>query len=121
LTRPALAAEDARVRRFILFFTLLLSSSVCSAQPASREQIDTALAAIYPAVVRIEVVSAAFNAGREWRTEVFGSGTIISPDGYVVTNHHVAGHARRVRCALSTNEEIPRTSSEPMRSPTSRF
>jgi serine protease Do len=106
LTRPALAAEDARVRRFILFFTLLLSSSVCSAQPASREQIDTALAAIYPAVVRIEVVSAAFNAGREWRTEVFGSGTIISPDGYVVTNHHVAGHARRVRCALSTNEEI---------------
>jgi serine protease Do len=107
LTRPALAAEDARVRRFILFFTLLLSSSVCSAQPASREQIDTALAAIYPAVVRIEVVSAAFNAGREWRTEVFGSGTIISPDGYVVTNHHVAGHARRVRCALSTNEEIP--------------
>jgi serine protease Do len=95
------------VRRCILFFTLLLSSSVCSAQPASREQIDTALAAIYPAVVRIEVVSAAFNAGREWRTEVFGSGTIISPDGYVVTNHHVAGHARRVRCALSTNEEIP--------------
>jgi len=95
------------VHRLIPFAVVLLTASAASAQSASREQIDAALSAIYPSVVRIEVVTAAFNAGKEWRTEVFGSGTIVSADGYVVTNHHVAGHARRVRCSLSTNEEIP--------------
>ena len=107
LTATAATAEDSPVRRLIPFAVLLLAAPAASAQSASRDQIDTALSAIYPSVVRIEVVTAAFNAGKEWRTEVFGSGTIVSADGYVVTNHHVAGHARRVRCSLSTNEEIP--------------
>ena len=101
------AAEDARVRRVVPLLTVLFVPAICSAQAASKAQIDAALSAVYPSVVRVEVVTAAFNAGREWRAEIFGSGTIISSDGYVVTNHHVAGHARRVRCSLSTNEVVP--------------
>ena len=46
-------------------------------------------------------------AGREVKGQLSGSGTIISPAGYVVTNHHVAGRPRRIVCTLSTNEEIP--------------
>ncbi|MFT4551338.1 MAG: serine protease Do, partial [Verrucomicrobiales bacterium] len=35
-----------------------------------------------------------------------GSGTIIHPDGYVVTNHHVAGNATRVWVRLSNKARV---------------
>jgi serine protease Do len=35
-----------------------------------------------------------------------GSGAIITKDGYVVTNHHVAGHGARIFCTLWNREEI---------------
>ena len=35
-----------------------------------------------------------------------GSGAIISRDGYVVTNHHVAGNAGRIVCNLADQEEL---------------
>ena len=35
-----------------------------------------------------------------------GSGTIISKDGYILTNHHVAGRATRIVCRLSDREEV---------------
>jgi serine protease Do len=108
LTRAALAAQDAPVYRVLAVAGLAVALAVPAAgQAASQTEIAAALAAIYPSVVRIEAVAASFRAGREFRAEVFGSGTIISADGYVVTNHHVAGHARRVTCTLATNEEIP--------------
>jgi serine protease Do len=46
-------------------------------------------------------------AGREIKREASGSGTIISADGYVLTNHHVAGRTRSISCTLATREEIP--------------
>src|SRR3954469_3318003 len=76
-------------------------------QSSSRPEIDRALAAVYPSLVRISVVAANYGSGREMRSETSGSGTIVSADGYVVTNHHVAGHARRIVCTLATQEEIP--------------
>jgi serine protease Do len=82
-------------------------SGLVSAQPAGRADIDRALAAVYPSLVRISVVTTAYSGGRELRSEASGSGTIVSADGYVVTNHHVAGHARRIVCTLSTQEEVP--------------
>src|SRR5688572_33416911 len=39
--------------------------------------------------------------------EASGSGTIISADGFVVTNHHVAGRTRRIICTLPSREEVP--------------
>src|SRR5678815_4046212 len=76
-------------------------------QAPSRPDIDRALAAVYPSLVRVSVVTVSYGSGREIRSEASGSGTIVAADGYVVTNHHVAGHARRIVCTLSTLEEVP--------------
>ena len=61
----------------------------------------------YPSLVRVSVVYLDQQAGREVKGQLSGSGTIISTDGYVVTNHHVAGRPRRIVCTLSTREEVP--------------
>ena len=57
--------------------------------------------------MRVSVVYLDQQAGREVKGQLSGSGTIISADGYVVTNHHVAGRPRRIVCTLSTQEEVP--------------
>ncbi len=72
-----------------------------------RSAVARAVARVRPALVRIHVVEPRFWGGREVKGESFGSGTIITPEGHVVTNHHVAGHAIRLVCTLSDNEEIP--------------
>ena len=73
---------------------------------AVREAVDEALAAVGPAVVRIHVVRMRYSQGREQKAEVTGSGVIVTREGHVVTNHHVAGKARRIVCTLFNKEEI---------------
>ncbi len=92
-----------------LLFPLALCLLVApaAAQTGDRAAIDRAIAAVYPSLVRISVVVVDSQNGREVNLEASGSGTIISADGYVVTNHHVAGRARRIVCTLSDREEIP--------------
>lgn len=76
-------------------------------QTADRAAIDRAIAAVYPSLVRISVVAIEHEEGREIKLEASGSGTIITPDGFVVTNHHVAGRTRRIICTLPSREEVP--------------
>ena len=73
---------------------------------ALRAQMDAAIAKVKPALVRIRVVSTEFSEGRELKQQSVGSGAIISKDGYIITNHHVAGHAARMFCTLWNREEI---------------
>lgn len=68
--------------------------------------VDTAIERLKPALVRIHVVDEYANDGRESRSESSGSGVIITADGYVVTNHHVAGKAVRLKVTLYNREEI---------------
>jgi serine protease Do len=77
-------------------------------RPADRERetIDAALARVAPSLVRIHVVVVRHEDGREIKREASGSGTIITPEGHVLTNHHVAGRTRRIVCTLATREEI---------------
>jgi serine protease Do len=78
-----------------------------TAQTPDRTAIDRAIAAVYPSLVRIAVVVVDSRDGREVNLEGSGSGTIISADGHVVTNHHVAGRAQRIICTLEDKTEVP--------------
>ena len=77
-----------------------------SAPSALRSQIDSAIARVKPALVRIRVVSTDYSEGREVKMQEVGSGAIITRDGYLITNHHVAGHAARMFCTMWNREEI---------------
>jgi serine protease Do len=72
----------------------------------TRAVIQRAVAAVYPALVRVHVVTEQGEEGKMQKRRASGSGAIISEDGYLVTNHHVAGRASRVVCRLSDREEV---------------
>ena len=72
-----------------------------------RQAIDEAVARVKPSLVRIQVVATQYYQGREVKFEESGSGVIISKEGLVITNHHVAGHATRIVVILPSNEEVP--------------
>jgi S1-C subfamily serine protease len=56
--------------------------------------------------VFVRPVQEDLSAGERRRVEVFGSGVIVSADGYVVTNHHVAEKAREIRCVLADRRQV---------------
>lgn len=74
--------------------------------PSGGAEIETAIQKVYPALVRIYVITEEPSDGRMERERAAGSGAIISKDGYVVTNHHVAGNAIRMSCTLADGEEV---------------
>jgi serine protease Do len=93
-------------------FTLSLPSAraqVVGPAPASSlsAAIDAALAKVAPSLVRIHVVTVDYQDGREVKRQAAGSGTIITPEGHVITNHHVAGRTRTIICTLASREEVP--------------
>ena len=88
-----------------LFFISFLSAD--NPPDILRKAIDEAVAKVKPALVQIMVVDRDFSEGRVQKSQSAGSGAIISSDGYVITNHHVAGHALRLICILSSKEEVP--------------
>lgn len=77
-----------------------------TAATSDRAAVDRAIAAVLPSLVRLSVVYLDQQAGREVKGQLSGSGTIISADGYVVTNHHVAGRPRKIVCTLSDSSEV---------------
>jgi len=68
--------------------------------------IEKAMNRVYPALVRIHVVTMRPYAGRMQKFQAAGSGAIISEGGYVITNHHVAGKGIRFVCRMPDGEEI---------------
>ena len=72
-----------------------------------QRRIDRAIREVYPALVRIAVVTEEAEKGRMSKLRGAGSGTIIDKEGHIITNHHVAGRARRLVCRMPDGEEIP--------------
>ncbi|MEX0776338.1 MAG: trypsin-like peptidase domain-containing protein [Phycisphaeraceae bacterium] len=74
-----------------------------------RSMIGTARDRVYPALVNINVVSVRYYAGSETKGRSVGSGTIISPKGYVLTNYHVTADGKKFTCTLSDRRQVSAT------------
>ena len=72
----------------------------------SAATIQDLAARVKPALVRLRIIGSSTDEGRESRSVSFGSGSLISSDGYIVTNHHVAGEARSIYVTLSDKREV---------------
>ena len=95
--------------RFVLPVTLLLALvavSLCAQTLVYQEQVYQARDRVMPALVHIQPVVEDYRTGELKKQAVVGSGVIFHPDGYVVTNYHVAGKARRIICTLGDREQM---------------
>jgi serine protease Do len=97
-----------RVRAGMLAFAVAAACTMAPARAADagRKEIEKAVTKVYPALVRIFVVMTEPGGGRLNRQAGSGSGAIITADGYIVTNHHVAGKAERLVCRMPDGEEL---------------
>jgi len=88
----------------LLFMGLLMFGR--SQAAVYQEQVYRARDLVLPALVHIQPVVEDYRTGELKKQAVVGSGVIFHPDGYVVTNYHVAGKAKRIICTLSDREEL---------------
>jgi len=96
-------------RTRILFLSLLLAGLLAGAEnvPNSRLEAEKAIEKVFPAIVRFHVVYTNYEGGRARKGEAYGSGVIISAEGYAVTNYHVIDRTvKKIFCTIATNEEI---------------
>ncbi|HEY8549546.1 MAG TPA: trypsin-like peptidase domain-containing protein [Vicinamibacterales bacterium] len=97
------------------------SASAAGRPPARLAQLSDDLAAVVaraaPAVVQISVIAYAGLTGETGggaaiaRQRAGGSGVILHPDGYILTNAHVVSGARRIRVRLPPAPADPRSGS----------
>lgn len=72
----------------------------------SPDALTQAMKGVYPSLVRLNVVVESASDGRMKKNQGAGSGAIISSEGHIITNHHVAGNATRITCRMPDGEEI---------------
>ncbi len=72
-----------------------------------RHIIEGARDRVFPALVNINVVTVNYWDGKEHKGGAVGSGTIISSEGYVITNQHVTKNGKKFRCTLADKQELP--------------
>ncbi len=89
----------------------LLAVSGCAAQVREREDfrdvIQNVQKAVFPTLVFVKPIKQHFGTGQLTRQQVLGSGVIITPDGLVVTNSHVAKDSVEIKCVLYNSEQWP--------------
>ena len=71
-----------------------------------RKIIPDAKKDVFPALIFIKPIVEQFESGERKQQELFGSGVIISPDGYAVTNHHVIDKAIAINCVLYDKRQV---------------
>lgn len=71
-----------------------------------RDMIALARDRVFPSLVNIRVITVRYYDGKERKGQAVGSGTIISEEGYVLTNFHVAYNGKKFKCTLADKQEI---------------
>jgi S1-C subfamily serine protease len=66
-----------------------------------------AVEAVAPAVAHLRVSGKARGARSEAESAGSGSGFLFTPDGYMITNSHVAGGAKEIRASFPDGAEYP--------------
>jgi serine protease Do len=74
-----------------------------------RAMVGQARDKVFPALVNIDVVILEYQGGKEAKARATGSGTIITPDGYVLTNAHVTDQGHKFWCVLADKQRVPAT------------
>ena len=92
----------------IVMWYLLAATTISAGIPGGvpQEEIFRARDKVMPALVHIQPVIKNYNTGQLEKRAVIGSGVIFHPDGYLVTNYHVAGKAERIICTLYDKEQV---------------
>jgi serine protease Do len=90
-----------------IYFGLVTAAPAHSqqAQPAEllrqfNGSLEALAANLSPSVVQIQVTGVGRSAGAVVQQRSMGSGVIVDPDGYIMTNAHVLEGARRIRVVL---------------------
>ncbi len=71
-----------------------------------RQMIEVARDRVFPSLVNISVSTVNHWGGREHKGQATGSGTIISAEGYVITNQHVTNKGKKFKCTLADKQEV---------------
>ncbi len=71
-----------------------------------RRMIAAARDRVFPALVHIEAATVQYAGGEPLRGRSAGSGVLISPQGHVLTNHHVVLHGVRFDCVLADQRRV---------------
>ncbi len=94
------------MRKAALLALLAVFVAAWGCVPPEERAIRKAISKVYPALVFVKPIQLSYDWGKKEAQQVFGSGSIISPDGYIITNNHVAEKAREISCVLYNREEI---------------
>jgi serine protease Do len=92
------------IRKSIVVLLIVISGAL--GQKTFDQKILDAREKVFPALVHIQPIKEVFYSGEKRKMQVTGSGVIISEDGFVVTNNHVAEQAEFVKCTLSSRDEV---------------
>jgi S1-C subfamily serine protease len=99
---------------FLLSFTLCINPICAQAQSTEQggtdaRRIAKARDAVMPVVVSILVVRQDYQQGEPSLSVSSGSGTVISPQGFIATNAHVTQNGKSFRVVFSNGRELPAT------------